>query len=208
MNKYKCILLMFTAAISTMAAAIDHDKPRRLRIANIADINQLKLDGRILQTSTMSMATTESTDNIGAGYKYNMVVVDAIVSKLEEEGETVDPMLAELLVLAAVDEYEESAMHHHDDEYNFTKKCLKLLFIILPEYKASKLSFICGETVTTSTTPAMTTSTTAGCIQSGSVCSAADTCCDVGMYAQTMYTFLHCIDFFDCFILTYFSISR
>ena len=27
--------------------------------------------------------------------------------------------------------------------------CLKLLFILLPQYKASKLSFICGETVTT-----------------------------------------------------------
>ena len=170
MNKYKCILLMFTAAISTMAAAIDHDKPRRLRIANIADTNQLKLDGRILQTSTMSMATTESTDNIG----------DAIVSKLEEEGETVDPMLAELLVLAAVDEYEESAMHHHGDEYNFTKKCLRLLFIILPEYKASKLSFICGETVTvtTSTTPAMTTSTTAGCVNPGDECTSDDECCN------------------------------
>ena len=150
MNTYKCILLVFIAAISTMAAAIDHDKPRRLRIANIADTNQLKLDGRILQTSTMSMATTESTDNIGVGYNNNMEVVDAIVSKLEEEGETADPMLAELLVLAAVDEYEESAMHH-DDEYDFTEKCLRLLFIILPEYKASKVSFICGESKVTTT---------------------------------------------------------
>ena len=121
MTTSKSILLValsFIAAISTMAAAIDHDKPRRLRIANIniADTNQLKLDGRTLQTSTMSMATTESTDNIGVGYNNNMAVVDAIVSKLEEEGETVDPMLAELLVLAAVDEYKESAMHHHGDE--------------------------------------------------------------------------------------------
>ena len=163
MNKYKCILLVFIAAISTMAAAIDHDKPRRLRIANIADTNQLKLDGRILQTSTMSMATTESTDNIGVGYNNNMAVVDAIVSKLEEEGETVDPMLAELLVLAAVDEYEESAMHHHGG-YDYSDKCLKLLFILLPQYKASKLSFICGETITTSTTPA---TTTAGCGELG-----------------------------------------
>ena len=179
-NYYTLLVFIAVAAISTMAAAIDHDKPRRLRIANIADTNQLKLDGRILQTSTMSMATTESTDNIGVGYNNNMAVVDAIVSKLEEEGETVDPMLAELLVLAAVDEYEESAMHHHDDEYNFTKKCLKLLFIILPEYKAKKLSFICGETVTTSTTPAMTTSTTAGCIPSGSDCSSAPADCCSG----------------------------
>ena len=132
----------------------------------------------------MSMATTESTDNIGVGYKYNnnMAVVDAIVSKLEEEGETVDPMLAELLVLAAVDEYEESAVHHHDDEYNFTKKCLRLLFIILPEYKASKLSFICGETVTTSTTPAMTTSTTVSCLPDGTPCNSSFECCDGGKY--------------------------
>ena len=180
-NYYNYTLLVFIAAISTMAAAIDHDKPRRLRIANIADTNQLKLDGRILQTSTMSMATTESTDNIGIGYNNHMEVVDAIVSKLEEEGETVDPMLAELLVLAAVDEYEESAMHR-DDEYNFTKKCLRLLFIILPEYKAKKLSFICGETVTTSTTPAMTTSTTAGCRELGAECTANDQCCSGGKY--------------------------
>ena len=180
MNTYKCILLVFIAAMSTMAAAIDHDKPRRLRIANIADTNQLKLDGRILQTSTMSMATTESTDNIGIGYKYNnnMEVVDAIASKLEEEGETVDPKLAEFLVLAAaVDEYEESAMHH-DDEYDYTEKCLNLLFILLPDYKAKKLSFICGETVTTSTT-------TAGCIGTGNACSAGDTCCEQGMYYST-----------------------
>ena len=79
-----------------------------------------------------------------------MEVVDAIVSKLEEEGETVDPKLAELLVFAAVDEYKESAMHH-DDEYDFTEKCLQLLFIILPEYKASKVSFICGESKVTTT---------------------------------------------------------
>jgi len=183
-------LLVFIAAISTMAAAIDHDKPRRLRIANIADTNQLKLDGRILQTSTMSMATTESTDNIGVGYNNNMEVVDAIVSKLEEEGETVDPMLAELLVLAAVDEYEESAMHHHDDEYNFTKKCLKLLFIILPEYKAKKLSFICGETVTTSTTPAMTTSTTtAACLPNDDpTCTSNEQCCSNCKYQYSTHT--------------------
>jgi len=176
------------------------DEPRRLlRLPNDADA-----DRRILQSSSMSMATTESIDNVG----HTMEVVNDIVSKLEEEGETVDPMLAELLVLAAVDEYEESAVHHHDDEYNFTKKCLRLLFIILPEYKAKKLSFICGETITTSTTQAMTTSTTAACVSGNGPCSPGDTCCSVGMYAPTMYTFLHCIDFFDCFILTYFSISR
>ena len=120
-----------------------------------------------------------------------MEVVDAIVSKLEEEGETVDPMLAELLVLAAVDEYEESAVHR-DDEYNFTKKCLRLLFIILPEYKASKLSFICGETVTTSTTPAMTTSTTAACIVENDLgCSTNADCCNPGKSAVPFYSLTH-----------------
>ena len=35
-----------------------------------------------------------------------MEVVNAIVSKLKQGGETVDPMLAELLVLAAVEDDE------------------------------------------------------------------------------------------------------
>ena len=69
-------------------------------------------------------------------------------------------MLANLALLV---ELNESAMHHGG--YKYSEKCLKLLFILLPDYKASKLSFICGETVTTSTTPAMTTSTTAGVFQ-------------------------------------------
>ena len=202
MNAYVLFVLTAIFILAAQVNATD-DGPRRLRLrlpnANDADPNR-----RILQSSTMSMAI-ESIDKIGSN---NMEVIGTIVSKLEEEGETVDPMLAELLVLAAVDEYEESAVHHHDDEYNFTKKCLRLLFIILPEYKAKKLSFICGETITTSTTQAMTTSTTAACVSGNGPCSPGDTCCSVGMYAPTMYTFLHCIDFFDCFILTYFSISR
>ena len=149
------------------------DGPRRLHLrlpnANDADPNH-----RILQSSTMSMAI-ESIDKIGSN---NMEVIGTIVSNLEEEGETVDPKLAEFLVLAAaVDEYEESAMHH-DDEYDYTEKCLNLLFILLPDYKAKKLSFICGETVTTSTT-------TAGCIGTGNACSAGDTCCEQGMYYST-----------------------
>jgi len=123
------------------------------------------------------MATTESIDKIGS----SMEVINAIVSKVEKEGEEVDPAALMLANLALV-EFDESAMHHHDDEYNFTKKCLKLLFIILPEYKAKKLSFICGETVTTSTTPAMTTSTTAGCVANGADCSSGSDCCTGGKY--------------------------
>ena len=184
MTTSKSILLValsFIASISSMAAI---DEPRRLlRLPNDADA-----DRRILQSSSMSMATTESIDNVG----HTMEVVNDIVSKLVEEGETIDPVLAELLVLAAVDEDEESPMHHHDDDdgYDDPEKCLQLLFIILPEYKAKKLSFICGETgtVTTSTTPAMTTSTTAsstttsGCIEKGDPCSDSAQCCIAGKY--------------------------
>ena len=95
MTTSKSILLValsFIASISSMAAI---DEPRRLlRLPNDADA-----DRRILQSSSMSMATTESIDNVG----HTTQVVNDIVSKLVEEGETIDPMLVELLVLAAVD---------------------------------------------------------------------------------------------------------
>ena len=95
-----------------------------------------------------------------------MEVIDAIVSKVEKEGEEVDPAALMLANLALV-EFDESAMHHHGG-YNYSEKCLKLLFILLPDYKASALSFICGETVTTSTT-------TSGCL--GQSCTLQDDCC-------------------------------
>ena len=94
-----------------------------------------------------------------------MEVINAIVSKVEELGEVIDPADVMLANLALV-EFDESAMHHHGG-YGYTNKCLKLLFILLPDHKASKLSFICGETVTTSTT-------TSGCL--GKSCTSGADC--------------------------------
>ena len=129
------------------------------------------------------MATTKSMDTVGP----NMEVIDAIVSKVEKEGEEVDPAALMLANLALV-EFDESAMHHHGG-YGYTNKCLKLLFILLPQYKASKLSFICGETVTTSTTPAMTTSATAaGCGQTGASCTSGADCCSGSKYQYSTLT--------------------
>ena len=148
------------------------DEPRRLLRLPNSDADDT--NHRVLQSSSMSMAT-ESVDTVGP----NMEVINAIVSKVEKEGEEVDPADVMLANLALV-EFGESAMHHHGG-YNYSEKCLKLLFIILPEYKAKKLSFICGETVTTSTTPAVTTSTTAACGQIGEGCTASGAQCCPGL---------------------------
>ena len=146
------------ASFASIPTAVAADEPRRLLRLPNSDADDT--NHRILQSSSMSMAT-ESMDTVGP----NMEVIDAIVSKVEKEGEEVDPAALMLANLALV-EFDESAMHHHGG-YNYSEKCLKLLFILLPDYKASKLSFICGETITTSstaasstTTRAMTTSTT------------------------------------------------
>jgi len=166
MTTSKSILLValaFVASISSMAA----DEPRRLLRLPNSDADDT--NHRILESTSMSMAT-ESMDTVGP----NMEVIDAIVSKVEKEGEEVDPAALMLANLALV-EFDESAMHHHGG-YNYSEKCLKLLFILLPQYKASKLSFICGETVTTSTT--------AGCTlgQAGAVCNNGLDCCSGGKY--------------------------
>ena len=164
MTTSKSILLValaFVASISSMAA----DEPRRLLRLPNSDADDT--NHRILQSSSMSMAT-ESMDTVGP----NMEVIDAIVSKVEKEGEEVDPAALMLANLALV-EFDESAMHHHGG-YGYTNKCLKLLFILLPQYKASKLSFICGETVTTSTT--------AACGQSGATCNSISDCCSQSKY--------------------------
>ena len=115
---------------------------------------------RLLQDLDGSLSMP--TDNIAVAGK--MDVVDTVVAKLKEQGESVDPvMLAQLPAVEAALELEESPMHYYD-EHDFTEKCLKLLFIVLPDYKASKLSFICGErSTTTTTTTTTTTSTTTTC---------------------------------------------
>ena len=165
MTTSKSILLValaFVASISSMAA----DEPRRLLRLPNSDADDT--NHRILQSSLMSMATTVSMDTVGP----NMEVINAIVSKVEELGEVIDPADVMLANLALV-EFDESAMHHHGG-YGYTNKCLKLLFILLPQYKASKLSFICGETVTTSTT--------AACGQSGATCNSISDCCSQSKY--------------------------
>ena len=83
MTTSKSILLValaFVASISSMAA----DEPRRLLRLPNSDADDT--NHRILQSSSMSMAT-ESMDTVGP----NMEVIDAIVSKVEKEGEEVDP---------------------------------------------------------------------------------------------------------------------
>ena len=127
-------LLAFVAAMSSVTAATD--KPRRLRLAHDADTDT-DTNRRGLQTSSMSMATEQSIDEIVS----NMESIDAIVSKLEEEGEAVDAA-ALMLALAAL-EVDESPVHFGYGDFP-TEKCLKLLFFLLPDDKASKLSFICG----------------------------------------------------------------
>ena len=154
------------------------DEPRRLLRLPNSDADDT--NHRILQSSSMSMATTESIDKIGS----SMEVIDAIVSKVEKEGEEVDPADVMLANLALV-EFDESTMHHHGG-YGYTNKCLKLLFILLPQYKASKLSFICGETVTTSTT-------TVGCTlgQIGDGCGSGSQCCSGCKYDSTHNHIVH-----------------
>ena len=172
MTTSKSILLValaFVVSISSMAA----DEPRRLLRLPNSDADDT--NHRVLQSSSMSMAT-ESMDTVGP----NMEVINAIVSNLEELGEVVDPTNVVLAELTAV-KFDESPMHYRHGGYD-TEMCLKLLFIILPQYKASKLSFICGETVTTSTTPAMTTSTTAGCALAGAFCVSGVDCCSLSKY--------------------------
>ena len=164
MTTSKSILLValaFVASISSMAA----DEPRRLLRLPNSDADDT--NHRILQSSSMSMAT-ESVDTVGP----NMEVINAIVSNLEELGEVVDPTNVVLAELTAV-KFDESPMHYRHGGYD-TEMCLKLLFIILPQYKASKLSFICGETVTTSTT--------AACGQSGATCNSISDCCSQSKY--------------------------
>ena len=180
MTTSKSILLValaFVASISSMAA----DEPRRLLRLPNSDADDT--NHRILQSSSMSMAT-ESMDTVGP----NMEVINAIVSKVEKEGEEVDPADVMLANLALV-EFDESAMHHHGG-YGYTNKCLKLLFILLPQYKASKLSFICGETVTTSTT--------AGCGQAQASCTsgAPEDCCSGSKYIILLIPTLY-IDLFS-----------
>ena len=165
MNTLSKSILIIMASFASIPTAVAADEPRRLLRLPNSDADDT--NHRILQSSSMSMAT-ESMDTVGP----NMEVIDAIVSKVEKEGEEVDPAALMLANLALV-EFDESAMHHHGG-YNYSEKCLKLLFILLPDYKASKLSFICGETVTTSTTAGR-------CIRGGSPCSAPDSssaqCC-------------------------------
>ena len=148
--------MAFIASVFTAAAA-DQPQPNRrlLRLPN--DTNH-----RILESSSMSMATG-SVDTVE--------IIDDIVSKVETEGYEIDPtdiLLAEQALVV----FEESAMLHHGGSYYYTKKCLKLLSILLPEYKASKISFICGEET-------VTTSTTAGCIAEDASCLmfTASLCC-------------------------------
>ena len=151
MNTLSKSILIIMASFASIPTAVAADEPRRLLRLPNSDADDT--NHRILQSSSMSMAT-ESMDTVGP----NMEVIDAIVSKVEKEGEEVDPAALMLANLALV-EFDESAMHHHGG-YGYTNKCLKLLFILLPDYKASKLSFICGETVTTSTMPATTSTRT------------------------------------------------
>ena len=110
----------------------------------------------MLQSSSMSMATEP------------MVVVDDIVSNLEKLGQMVDPTNVMLAT------FDESAMHH-DGGYDYSEKCLKLLFILHPEHKASKLLFICGEMGA------------GGCTlgQPGESCSDDDQCCSNCKYHST-----------------------
>ena len=100
----------------------------------------------------------------------------------------VDPvMLAE----AALVEFDESAMHHHGG-YDYTDKCLKLLFILLPDHKASKLSFICGEETAPEPTPEPTTPEPTPCnlTPPGRSCLSPANCCSNSKY--TIYSYPHC----------------
>ena len=125
MNTSICILLLaFVATVSFVAAATD--KPRRLRLADNADTDT----NRLLQLPSSPIEQ----------------FIDAIVSNLDEKEDETELMLA----LASL-EGDESM--HWGYEHISTEKCLKLLFILLPEYKASKLSSICGETITPQPTP-------------------------------------------------------
>ena len=182
MTTSKSILLValaFVVSISSMAA----DEPRRLLRLPNSDADDT--NHRILQSSSMSMAT-ESVDTVGP----NMEVINAIVSNLEELGEVVDPTNVVLAELTAV-KFDESPMHYRHGGYD-TEMCLKLLFIILPQYKASKLSFICGETVTSgepSGAPsisgkpsASSIPSTAGCGLTGAGCNSPSECCSNGKY--------------------------
>ena len=167
MNTLSKSILIIMASFASIPTAVAADEPRRLLRLPNSDADDT--NHRILQSSSMSMAT-ESMDTVGP----NMEVINAIVSKVEMEGEEVDPSALMLANLALV-EFDESAMHHHGHGgYNYSEVCLKLLFILLPDYKASKLSFICGETVTTSTT--------AACVQEFDDCSDSADCCDNGKY--------------------------
>ena len=140
-----------------MAAAIDEPHHLHLRVPRDADDTK----HRILESTSMSMAmATESMDTFRPNT--NMEVIDAIVSNVEKEGEVVDPTNVMLANLALV-EFDESAMHHHGGyDYTDTDKCLKLLFILLPDHKASKLSFICGETAPNPTPNPTTANPTPG----------------------------------------------
>ena len=72
------------ASFASIPTAVAADEPRRLLRLPNSDADDT--NHRILQSSSMSMAT-ESMDTVGP----NMEVIDAIVSKVEKEGEEVDP---------------------------------------------------------------------------------------------------------------------
>ena len=132
------------------------NKKKTLRHGNNHDDAAAAIEEQHRLLQDLDGSLSMPTDNTSG-----MDVVDTVVAKLKEQGETLDPvMLAQLPAVEAL-ELEESPTHYYD-EHDFTDKCLKLLFIILPDYKASKLSFICGESVvsTSSSTAASTTTTT------------------------------------------------
>ena len=195
MNTLSKSILIIMASFASIPTAVAIDEPRRLLRLPNSDADDT--NHRILQSSSMSMAT-ESMDTVGP----NMEVINAIVSKVEKEGEEVDPAALMLANLALV-EFDESAMHHHGG-YEYTDKCLKLLFILLPDYKASKLSFICGEetapnpsptpsptsqptsqptpTPTPGPTPSPTACINPGGSAPGADCTSSAQCCSNGKY--------------------------
>lgn len=143
-NTLAAVSILAGVSVSSAQQAPHHRHPglMPLRHDNNHDdaASAVEEQHRLLQDLDGSLSMP--TDNTAA-----MELVDTVVAKLKDQGETLelDPvMLAQSPAVEAL--VEESPMH-----YDFTDKCLKLFDIlcdldILPQSKANKLSsFICGQ---------------------------------------------------------------
>ena len=143
MNKY--VLFILTAIFMAAQVNATDDGPRRLRlrVPNDADTNQLKLNGRALQTSSMSMAATEihledntfseliDTNTIGVEYAENLEgivteVLDNVKSMAAGVGSMdVDTNSLETLLFEHGEHWPE---YNHDTKCLFLRKILKFIW--------------------------------------------------------------------------------